>query len=406
MRLVLGLGISVLVPATLLACLNDVDVDQQRSLPDLRLIITGRFDRNPPLYYEVRLRRVAEAIAADPRDLAAYDDAAVACDRLGRFDEAIAWMDQKRERLERADPEAPATKEHWYRYHANVGTHRAHRWLRGGADRSRLGEMKTARDHIARALAIKPDAHFGREAYQLRVMAWIVDPPAFGPGAASLPTLLDGKPYDPAEAIRGLAGLIVLGNAWESVDVFNALAQALDSYGNQQLGHLARLRCLELIAAGHHSLLPDAPRGSTLRSLIERENFRHLGVADVGRTAQSFREARAAAESHHSSRDAFMLARLLEGRHPDTDQLFWSGAGQGFKPGAFNEENSFALNLPPPPVPIVRPRRTLDPQDVLAQAMASILGAIFLTWAVARTLRAKARNRDVRKPLPMDPDWA
>jgi len=405
MRLVLGLGISVLVPATLLACLNDVDVDQQRSLPDLRLIITGRFDRNPPLYYEVRLRRVAEAITADPRDLAAYDDAAVACDRLGRFDEAIAWMDQKRERLERADPAAPATKEHWYRYHANVGTHRAHRWLRAGADRSRLGEMKTARDHIARALAIKPDAHFGREAYQLRAMDWIIDPPAFGPGAASLPTLLDGKPYDPAEAINGLAGLIVLGNAWESVDVFNALTQALDSYGNQQLGHLARLRCLELIAAGHHSLLPDAPRGPALGSQIERETFRQLGVADVGGTARSYRESRAAAEDHRRSRDSFMLARLVEGRHPDTDQLFWAGEGQGFRPGAFNEEAPFTLNIPPHPVQLARHRHGFDPRIVVVWGVTAIIVAVLVAWAVAGLVKELARSRSARKPLPADPDW-
>ena len=66
-----------------------------KGLPDLVRIITGRFERNPPLYYEMRLSRAAAQIKAQPDNLAAYDVAGVACDQLGRGDEAIAWMEQK-----------------------------------------------------------------------------------------------------------------------------------------------------------------------------------------------------------------------------------------------------------------------------------------------------------------------
>ena len=136
-------------------------------------VITGRFERNPPLFYEMRLARVSNKIKAQPTKLELYDDAGVACDRLHKGDEAIAWMKQKRAHLK----PFPQDKEHWYRYHANLGTFQAHRWLRSGADRKKIGEMKAARDNIKRAIQINPDAHFGREKYQLMAMEWIINPP-------------------------------------------------------------------------------------------------------------------------------------------------------------------------------------------------------------------------------------
>ena len=39
----------------------------------------------------MRLRRVAAEIETNPGNLDAYDDTGVACDRLHRGDEAIAW---------------------------------------------------------------------------------------------------------------------------------------------------------------------------------------------------------------------------------------------------------------------------------------------------------------------------
>ena len=51
--------------------------------------------------------RVTAQLETHPEDLAAYDDAGVACDRLGRGDEAIAWMEKKRAQLERLDASRP-----------------------------------------------------------------------------------------------------------------------------------------------------------------------------------------------------------------------------------------------------------------------------------------------------------
>jgi hypothetical protein len=166
------------------ACLNDRDTlaEEIKGLPEVTQIITGRFERNPPLYYEMRIKRLQSEIPAHPDVLNNYDDIAVALDRVHRDDEAIRWEERKRAKLIALKVSAtdPATKENWYRYYANCGTCWVHRWLGRGADRKRIAEVKTARNMIAKAIAIKPGAHEGREKYQLLVMDWLIQPRLVG----------------------------------------------------------------------------------------------------------------------------------------------------------------------------------------------------------------------------------
>src|SRR3954469_5414044 len=112
LALLLGLPLSVA------ACLWDRDtpVDEAKGMPEVVAVLTGRFERNPPLFHEMRLARVTARLEDHPEDLDAYDDAGVACDRLGRGDEAIAWMEKKRARLDKLDASRPELKEQRYRY--------------------------------------------------------------------------------------------------------------------------------------------------------------------------------------------------------------------------------------------------------------------------------------------------
>ncbi len=328
-------------PLTVAACLWDRDTpsDEAKGLPEVVAVLTGRFPRNPPLYYRMRLDRVTTHLKTQPDDLADYDDAGVACDRLGRGDEAIAWMDKKKQALDRLDPKSPDFKEHLYRYHANLGTFLVHRWVRGGGDRTKLDDVRRSREEIAAAIAINPNAHFGREKYQLKVIEWIIDPPTSS-GDQYLPSLLGltpnpiGEMEDPKtadDAVRGLAGLVVLGNAWESVDIFHALNVALqhDTLGFKQdrdggrnsLAYLAWLRCRELIDAGKNSMLPDAPKGAALKDRLPRPDF----VESDRLLDPAFANLRAEADAWQEARTAFMLERLNAGRHPDTDPEFWGG---------------------------------------------------------------------------------
>lgn len=333
-RLLVLLAFFGLCGAPARACLWDGDTlaQEARAFPDLPSVITGRFPRNPPLYYEMRLRRAAAAVQTDPDNFAAYDDAGVSCDRLRRGDAAIAWMEKKRARLATKDRRDAAVREHWYRYHANVGTFWAHRWLRTGAHRARIGGMKRARTHIAAALAINPNAHFGREKYQLAVMDWIIA--GGGPKRQSLAAFLfspeAGRPRAGSadEMIRGLSGLIVLGDAWESLDMFAALGYALERRGHASLAYLAHLRCRELVAAGRRSLLPGAPSDAdALRAALRLDQERPLSLIRDNRAHldRVFPDLRRVAEDWQARRTAYLLERLRAGRHPDTDAGFWRG---------------------------------------------------------------------------------
>lgn len=88
----------ILISNQSFACLWDRDTlaEEAKGRPDLVRIVTGWFDRYPPRYYQMRLDRVAVDLKSAPADLALHDDAAVACDRLGRPDEAIGWMARKK----------------------------------------------------------------------------------------------------------------------------------------------------------------------------------------------------------------------------------------------------------------------------------------------------------------------
>ena len=169
-RTLTALALMLGLPLSVAACLWDRDTpaNEAKRMPEVVAVLTGRFERNPPLFYRIRLARVTAQLQSHPEDLAGYDDAGVACDRLGHGDEAISWMEKKRAQLEKLDASRPEMKEQRYRYHANLGTFLVHRWVRQGADRSKIDEVKAARDEIAKALQINPNAQFGREKYQLR----------------------------------------------------------------------------------------------------------------------------------------------------------------------------------------------------------------------------------------------
>jgi len=75
-------------------------------------------------------------------------------------------------------------RDHEHRHLANLGTFHAHRWLRAGADRKDTADLRRARALLERAIALNPDAHFGREKYQLKAVKWLLNPPKGVSGGA------------------------------------------------------------------------------------------------------------------------------------------------------------------------------------------------------------------------------
>ena len=341
------------------ACLWDTDTlrKEAEGLPSTMKVIAGSFERNPPLYYEMRLERAARRIAEDPGDLEAYDDAGVACDRLGRDDGALAYMEGKRKAMERmaaalaGGAEGPAGRTgaakrletHRYRYLANLGTFQVHAWLRGGADRARIDDARRAAANIRSAIRLNPDAHFGRERYQLRAMEWIVDAVPYERGEGRTPNRLgdflgltghkglhneedegDLEKLGIKDAVEGLSGMIVLGNAWESVDVFHALRLALQVEGRSSVAYLAELRLAEIIDSGKRSVRPGAPAGKELSGITLPRH--HLIMKEVKKGLRdAYTKARAQSEEWQERRTEYMLERLRRGEHPDTHPRFWSG---------------------------------------------------------------------------------
>lgn len=144
----------LLIPSAAVACLWDFDtLLQERSrFPDTLELITGKFLRHSPEFYEWRAKDRRVKLAADPGNLSYRDDLAAALDKLGRHDEAIAVaMETDRLRPGR------------YESAANLGTFLIH-----------SGRLEGGLTYIRRAIAINPDAHFGREVYQAKLVEYVL----------------------------------------------------------------------------------------------------------------------------------------------------------------------------------------------------------------------------------------
>lgn len=303
------------------ACLWDFDtlrVEAEGKM-DIVRVLTGRFERWPERYYEMRLARVTDELQKGglslTEQLDRLDDAAVALDRLKRSDEAIAMIERKRGLLESADPKRVSQKDHWYRFYANAGTLYAHRWFARGANREDLEDIERGRDLIAKAIELNPDAHFGREDVQLMTMEWVIA----SKGEYSLGKHFSGFMKDrmtPERAQKGLVGLVMLGNAWESIDVFEAISVVSGQFNREgAIGELAIERVRELQKEGKKSLVDDPKKELWLNSLLR----------DPSRVHAEYKKLREDADLWAKERDAFVLKRLAEGKHPDTHPDFWQG---------------------------------------------------------------------------------
>ena len=145
-----GRGLSVVfffaIASAAHACLWDWDTLQmeRRRFPGTLEMITGKFVRHSPAYYEWRIQDRAKRMRSPAEDPGLADDLAVAYSKLGRHAEAIVLLEQ----VLAAHPDR-------YETLANLGT-----------IYMLAGDLKVGKDYVDRAIVINPDAHFGREKYQ------------------------------------------------------------------------------------------------------------------------------------------------------------------------------------------------------------------------------------------------
>jgi tetratricopeptide (TPR) repeat protein len=196
------------------ACLWDKDtlsMERQR-FPSVLELITGTFLRHSNEFYRWRVedRKTKIEVEATP-DL--FDDLAVAYEKLGETDNAIRVINQKSVLF-------PGL----YSTHANLGTFYIH-----------AGRLKEGLTEIDTALAINPEAHFGREVYQKRLVEYLLSRDADGHtnlplsatnlagmstgGFAKFLLITDGQDLTEGErnelldkAIEGVLGMMKFGN--------------------------------------------------------------------------------------------------------------------------------------------------------------------------------------------------
>lgn len=200
------LAVGVSIPSAALACAWDYDtLRQERSrVPDTLEIITGKFLRHSTEFYEWRIRDRQQKLATDPDNLPYYDDLAVAFDKTGQHDKAIKTILKK-------DKIKPGL----YETEANLGTFLFH-----------AGRFQESVVRIDAAIHINPDAHFGREKYQLSLTKYVLkhgkgkklpvadSPPEFeqrGFGFAAFLTTSNNPFLSESErlsAIKGVSGMM------------------------------------------------------------------------------------------------------------------------------------------------------------------------------------------------------
>ena len=159
-------GFVLLAATPALACLWDTDTlaTERAAVPGVLELIVGKFPRHSDLFLEWRAADRGEKInrhdsgeapLTDERLAAAHDDRAVALERLGRHDAAIAVIREKAARLPGVGT---------YETAANLGTFLVH-----------AGRFEEGLEQIERALELNPDAHFGREKWQKRLVEYVIE---------------------------------------------------------------------------------------------------------------------------------------------------------------------------------------------------------------------------------------
>jgi tetratricopeptide (TPR) repeat protein len=197
---------------------------EKQEFPTVHELITGKFLRHSPELYYWRIMNRTALLKKHPDSLHYYDDLAMAYDKTGDSKKAIETMLKKDE-----------WKKDQYETWANLGLFYMHN-----------GEMQKGVDAVKKALKINPNAHFGRERYQLYLGEYILS--RTKDGTVQLPLAQKGqsnfydflyekymkgkisagskKEKELSLAIKGVSGMMTFAN-YKSPVLLEALADLL-----------------------------------------------------------------------------------------------------------------------------------------------------------------------------------
>lgn len=320
-------------------CYNDSDTNltELRDNLDITYAIAGRFTIYPPEYYKRRIEIQTANLKRNPNDLTAYDNLAVAYDRLGKHDEAIATIRKERALIESGKvnpltevkdelvPNAPPVN-HRYTVEANEGTFLIHRWITNGGNPKNLADAIEAEKHIAKAIEINPNAHFGREFAQLYCVRAILKGAKEGDWKAkfteNLIALADRDKVDRKALRKGIAGMMVLGNAWNSPIMLKAIAYLVPEDG-QVIGLCKKVISEQLLRLEFDPKSPlDSDEVANLRKQI------NISLSDSLERSEKYKfipRLLENAKEFRMNREKWIKSKLSAGQHPDTHPGFWAG---------------------------------------------------------------------------------
>jgi tetratricopeptide (TPR) repeat protein len=212
---------------------------EAKSLPCVHDALVGYFPKHGEAYHRAVIDAVDYATSWAPAFTAGLDAKGIALMHLGRLEEARAVMSK---RLAVA-PDA-------YPSHANLGTLYTF-----------TGEYEKALEHVDRAMALEPKAHFGREKYHRKLVEFLRAVKA-DPNVRLTKNFLGVEPtpvdrtqgsrtrYEKAgfqdDAIDALVSMIAVYGAENLADIYFTLGELLALRGYPKLAFTAYKRASEL----------------------------------------------------------------------------------------------------------------------------------------------------------------
>ncbi|MBS1703360.1 MAG: hypothetical protein JST12_16985 [Armatimonadetes bacterium] len=306
------------------ACLWDYDTlsNEARGLPDVLDAIVGRVPVYPKEYYEFRVRRSSAIVAKDPDNLDELDNLIVAYDKLGDDASAFHYAAMKAKALA-LQPNA----DHEYRYYANLGTIEAHSWVRGKdhKDRSLLDKSIA---HLKKCLELNPNAHFGREIVQLKLIEMVRaskgpydDTEKRGPygdiyvvsrdvseaAYSEWQKFIEKNGIDKTQ--KGIIGMMMMGGGPDSPDLLFALYGTFDLKSGYLLDFAGRRA--EETWKTHPNFVG-----------FNKVDFAYIPF-DVKVADRQYAALVENAKQYRGAMAEYIRNKVAQGKHPDVDPHFW-----------------------------------------------------------------------------------
>lgn len=136
------------------ACINDADTRffESQRFPNETELMSGDFITHTKEFYSWRVQDRLEKLKKEPNNLYYYDDLAVSYEKTGQIDKAILTL----EKIYKQNPKR-------YETIANLGTFYIHN-----------KQYEKGLELLKKAVIINPNAHFGREIYQIKIVEYIL----------------------------------------------------------------------------------------------------------------------------------------------------------------------------------------------------------------------------------------